>query len=295
MEHVHSGQTHNRQRHTLAVQPNAVLILRALLCGQQEYGTVLLALSSSTFGHLTARNGNSSVITQLEPLKPDEVRAFLCSLNSGQDHQARFSARIAQLREWVTMLILPALFCAGLVEPALSARVNDVVTRTGGVAREVNRFLSSVRETLPSTTRRPRRCTPPGSASCSPRRAAPLLRRAPLLLLRLHGRSVSPLSRALHFHPTDLERRGHHRAVCRRTHSSVCVSCVEACSGRPLQRPNACSPDEAVRFLVRNTLCTKHRVACAQHSPLPMTFIVRRRIQRCRGEDWGWQSPRWLP
>ena len=38
-------------------------------------------------------------------------------------------------------LILSVLVSAALVDPALSARVDEVMRRTGGVAREVNRFL----------------------------------------------------------------------------------------------------------------------------------------------------------
>ena len=59
----------------------------------------------------------------------------------------RHSGRTALVRLWTTALILsvavslPVLVSAALVDPALSARVDEVMRRTGGVAREVNRFL----------------------------------------------------------------------------------------------------------------------------------------------------------
>ena len=60
------------------------VIMLCVLITHQMYGTVLFALSSSTFAHLTAKDGNQSAVTLLNPLQPKEVMAFQRSLEPGQ-------------------------------------------------------------------------------------------------------------------------------------------------------------------------------------------------------------------
>ena len=68
---------------TLALCKLIAVAEPAMVCAHQGYGTVLFALSSSTFAHLTAKDGNQSAVTLLNPLQRKEVMAFQLSLNSG--------------------------------------------------------------------------------------------------------------------------------------------------------------------------------------------------------------------
>ena len=64
--------------------PVITMCMLCVLLPHQSYGTVLFALSSSTFAHLSAKDGNQSAVTLLNPLQSDEVMAFQRSLEPGQ-------------------------------------------------------------------------------------------------------------------------------------------------------------------------------------------------------------------
>ena len=143
---------------------------------------------------------------------------------------------------------------AALVDPALGARVDEVMRRTGGVAREVNRFLIE--------------CA--GDGTQYDRVATQVYYAKFRKLLTAEGSaefdvelrsSFSIIMAGLHLHypvpfasiPALWKDFGNCRAGSRWTDSSVRLSCAEACSGRALLRTNSCSSEEAVHFLVRST------------------------------------------